>query len=305
MAGDGGRSYAASMFVVDVGGSFQGYAKKASIGELKWDVHESKLGSDLITKKMITNHTYGDFTIDMGVAMGGKLYDWIKASFDKAYTRMDGAVIVANANYDALRRYEYYQALITKIATPKVDGASKDAGYFSITMKPELMKWAPGSGKIEAPIGATQKLWMTNNFRLDIGGLNCTTVRSVDAFSWEQKTVANAYGHLKDAELLPTGLQCSDLTFNIASGEDGKILDDWLKKADAWHQGGSTEKDHKTGTLTFLAQDMKTELGSITFEGMGFKEIGKQDLERGEKVFETKISMYIEHAFMKLTKKDA
>lgn len=292
------RSVANSFFVLDIGGVNQGYLKKVSGGGYTVDVHESKVSHDLITKKMGSNHKVGEFSCDIGIAMGKGLYTWIKQSFDKAHTYTDGAISIADANYNEVRRINFAQALITEFGTPKLAGDSKEAGYLTVKFQPESIRFAAGGGsKIDAALGDKQKLWMAHNFRLDISGRDCSTIQSVDAFSWKQKTVVNQYGHLKENELIPTGLESGDLGFTLGSGEGGKVENAWMEWAHNWIiNGAQTEKDHMTGTLTFLAQDMKTELGSISFEGLGLKEIKPPDLERGDKARSLTVKLYCEHA---------
>src|SRR5689334_11603245 len=112
------RSIANSFFFIDIGGTPQGYCKKVSGGKYTGDVAESKVGSDLITKKMLSNHKIGEFSADIGIAMGAQLNNWIMQSFTKAHTYVDGFIGILDADYKETRRIEFQQALITEFGTP-------------------------------------------------------------------------------------------------------------------------------------------------------------------------------------------
>lgn len=281
-----------------INGVAQGYCKSVKgAGKYTVDVHETKLGAEWTTKKVGTTFKVGEVTAEIGIGMGKALYDWIEKSFKYAHAHQDCSVVIADADNNASREIVLTQALVTKISVPKQDATSKEAGFITIGATPEDVKYLAASGKIQAPTGPKQKSWICSNFRLDIAGLDCTTVTSVDAFEWTQQTVVNAYGHLKVGELIPTGLKCGDLKITAASGVGGKQEDAWSKWVHSWIiDGNQTEKDHLSGTLTFLAQDMKTEMGSISFQGLGLKEFTPPDLSREDKARTFSATLYCEVA---------
>lgn len=301
------RAMSAGSFALLINGVAQGYCKSVKgAGKVTVDVAETKISYDYMTMKAASNFKVGEVTAEIGVGMGKSLYEWIKKSFDYAHTYQDCSVLIGDADYNAKREIVLGQALITKVTTPKMDATGKESGFFTIGATPETLRYIPGKGKVSATTGAKQKMWMTHNFRLDITGLDCSTVTSVDPFEWSQQTVVNAYGHLKENELLATGLKCGDLKFSFSAGPDGKqenAMSEWVH---SWVVNGKqTSGDHLSGTLTYLAQDMKTELGSITFDGLGLKEYSPPDLSREDKARVGTMSMYCEHALLQLKETDA
>lgn len=297
---------APSIFAIDIGGSVKGYAKSVKgFGKVTYDVHESKVGAAHITKKMIANQKYGDVTVELGMAMGKDLYNWINMSFTNAFEHRDGAIIVGDHTQKAIRRLDFMGALIQEVSLPKLEGSSKDAMYMTVKLMPETLKHSKGQGDIAAPLGENQKMFINSNFHLDIGGLDCSTVTSIDSLKWSQQMTSAAYGHLKEVEQIPSGLKFEDLKVTFGIGKDGAVFDAWVKALESWHAGGSTEKDHKAGTLTFLAQDMSTPLGTVTFTGLGIKEFAPADLERGDKLYTCTVTFYCEEAKLDLSKANA
>ena len=61
--------------------------------------------------------------------------------------RKNGAVIAYDFNYKEQARREFFDAIITEIGLPRLDGASKDAVAFILKFRPKKMR---GSGLIGA-----------------------------------------------------------------------------------------------------------------------------------------------------------
>jgi hypothetical protein len=121
-----------------------------------------------------------------------------------------------------------------------------------VTLQPERTTFAPSSGQpVQTPAPQRQRYWRVSNFRLRVDPLDCRRVTKVEAGVITRSS---------------NGLDFPDLTITLS--EAGS--DQW----DAWHQEfverGQNDAGHeKAGTLTFLAPDMNTELGSVKLGGLG------------------------------------
>src|SRR4029079_13551903 len=180
------RSYTAGRFALDVAGYNVGFLKKFSGLAMEASVVVTDLGPANVQKKHVSNIKWTAAKASVGIGMGKGMYDWIKQSFDKSYAARDGAFIAADFNYQAQSRLDFYRALITSVTVPKLDGSSKDAAYFDVEFDPEQVRWSKGDGKdISAQLGAKQKQWLCSNFMVEIGGLPCKRIASVDSFTWK------------------------------------------------------------------------------------------------------------------------
>jgi len=289
------RSYSASLFGLDLGGKMAGYLKKITPPEMKGDKVEHKTGHLLKTSKAISNYSHGDFSFSCAMNMGKDLQDWIKASFDSAHRYVDGALLIANFDGEEQRRINFQQALITECSFSNLDATSKDAVYVDVKCQAEHVRNVKGSGKIATATGSRAKDWMCSNFKIEIPGLDCTTVSKVELPKFTQKVTQDAVGHMREQSYIPTSVDLSDLTVTFAPGPAGKVEDQWMAAAEKWFIAGETlEEQHLNITITFFAPNQTTILGEITYGGCGWLSMKPGDLERGEKTRTNTAKFYVE-----------
>ena len=154
--------------------------------------------------------TPGKATI--GIGMGKECYQWIKAAFDKGYMTKSGSITAADFNYKAMSVQTFRDALITSVTVPKLDGSSKDAAYFDLEFEAEQVRWAKGGGEdIRGKVGPKQKAWLCSNFRVEMGGLPCNRVASVDAFTWKCAVAADQLGVFREPTKHPAKVTVPDI----------------------------------------------------------------------------------------------
>jgi hypothetical protein len=289
------RSYSASLFGLDLGGKMAGYLKKITPPEMKGEKVEHKTGVGHITKKGIANYSHGDFSFSCAMSMGKDLQAWIKASFDNAFQRQDGALIMADFNGEEMRRISFHHALITECSFSNLDAASKDACYVDLKCQAEVVRNAAGKGKVATALGSRAKDWMCSNFKIEIPGVDCSTVSKVELPKFSQKVAQDAVGHLREQCYIPTSLDLSDLTVTFAPGSGGKVEDQWVAAAEKWFIGGETlEEKHLNITVTWFAPDQKTILGEITYGGCGWLSLKPGDMERKDGTRVNTAKFYVE-----------
>jgi len=302
------RNYTNALFGFDLNGKLQGMLKKATTPELSGDKHDMKSGVDHITKKSIANIAWGEGGISVAASMGGELQKWIQMSFDHAGTKAyyDGAILSANFDGIEMRRVNFSQALITECSFSNLDAASKDAMYCDIKFKPEGVRHLKGSGKsVLSGLGMRHKDFMCANFRVEVAGLDVSTVQKVELPKFTQKTSVDAVGHLRENAILAHSLELSDIKFTVGSGPDGKVEDAWLAAAEKWFISGETlEEHHITIAVHLLLPDMKTEIGSITYDGCGWLKVKTSDLERSDKPSTFDATFYVETCKLALAHQD-
>jgi len=297
------RTYTAGRFMLDVGGYNVGFLKKFSGLAMEADIVSNDLGPDNVQKKHVANIKWTPAKATIGIGMGKGMYDWIKSAFDKGYQTKDGTLTSADFNYSAQSELTFSQALITGVTVPKLDGSSKDAAYFDIEWEAEQVRWAKASGNLQGKIGPKQKAWLCSNFKVEISGLPCDRIASVDSFTWKCAVAADQIGIFREPTKHPAKVTVPDLKLAISYADH----DEWAKKAKSWFvDGHHLEGDEMNGRIVFLGPDMKAELGEVTLHNVGFKKFSDDDAEaNSEKIKRFNVELYVEKMEFKINEYDA
>ena len=287
------RTYTGGRFAMDIDGFNVGYLKKFSGLSMEADIATNELGPSNTQKKHVSNIKWTPGKATVGIGMGKGMYDWIKASFDRGYMTKNGSFTSADFNYKAQSQLTFLNALITGVTVPKLDGSSKDAAYFDIEFEAEQVRWAKGGGEdIKGNVGSKQKAWLCSNFRVEIGGLPCTHVATVDSFTWKCAVSADQVGIFREPTKHPAKVTTPDIKLAI-SYKDHQA---WADAAKKWFvDGHHEEKDEMSGRIVFLNPNMRDELGSIELQGVGFKKFSDDDAEaNSEKIKRFNVELYVE-----------
>jgi T4-like virus tail tube protein gp19 len=298
------RTYTGGRFALDIDGFNVGFLKKFSGLAMEADIVANDLGPDNVQKKHVANVKWTPAKATIGIGMGKGMYDWMKAAFDKGFITKNGTFTSADFNYKAQSALTFSNALMTEVTVPKLDGSSKDAAYFDIGFEAEQVRWAKGGGEdIRGKIGPKQKQWLCSNFKIEIGGLPCQRVATVDSFTWKCAVAADMLGVFCENTKHPAKVTVPDLKLSISYADH----DAWSQAAKKWFiDGNRTEADEMTGRIVFLGPNMKEELGEITLENVGFKKFADEDAEaNSEKIKRFNVELYVEKMTFKLAAFDA
>lgn len=299
----GSTAYPAGRFQLEIDGYSTGYVKKFSGLNMIGDIVTNDLGPDNIQMKQLANIKWAPGKATIGIGMGKGIYNWIQAAFDKSYITTTGALIVADFNYHAQSRIDFSNALITSVSVPKLDGSSKESAYFDIEFEAEQVRWSKAGGEtISGAVGPKQKAWLCSNFRVEIDGLPCDRIASVDSFAWKCAVLPNPIGIFRESTKHPAKVTVPDLKLSVSNAD----FDAWSKVAKKWFVDGQhMEQNHHTGRIVFLDPNMKDELGEITLDGVGFKQFGQDDGEANmEKIKRFTCELYVEKMKFKLYQVD-
>jgi phage tail-like protein len=270
--GQASRSFAAGKYALEIDGQPAGWLESVEGGSATADVVAGKTGPDNIVRKHIAGVKYEDMTVNCGAGMSRNFYEWIKASFDKQYSRKNGAVIACDYNFKEISKIEWFNALITEVGFPALDASSKDAAKMTIKFSPESTRWSAPTGASAggtysgARNAAVQKKWLPSNFRLQIGGLEaaCTRVNKIEAIVVKQVAVAGAGQS-----------PAPNLVISVPETDA-----DLFRK---WHQDfvvkGSAAGGKETGgTLEYLTPDLRESLFTLTFHGLGVSKLSPEGM---------------------------
>jgi len=298
------RTYTSGRFAVTIGGGNVAFVKKFDGLSMEADIVSNDLGPDNFQAKHVGNIKWTPGKVTVGAGMGAGMYNWIKASFDKAQAPKNGTLTAADFNYKAQSALTFQNAIITSVGFPKMDGASKDAMYLDIEFDAEQVRWAKGDGSnIQGKYGTKQKAWLAANFRFEMGSLPCSRVATVDAFTWKCAVAQDQIGIFREPTKHAAKVTIPDLKVSVSMAD----YDAWAGPAKSWFvDGNHLAKDEMQGALILLGPDMKAEIGRVEFKNCGFKKFSKQTLEaNSEKIARFDVEFYVEGMTFALKEYDA
>jgi hypothetical protein len=203
-------------------------------------------------KKRPGQPRWEELELRLGLPVARPVVDWIAAAWRRDVQAKDVAVTTADAEWNALRRREFRNALLTAttIATAEpVSGSgfpsSSGSGFATLRLLPQAARTMPASGTVTAPTSAHLRPLYP---RLELPGLDCTMIRPIGAF-----TVRQAFGSAIPASpglrvwLEPGPLSFPNLTVELPESS----ASDWHRWFENFVvQGYNDDTNEKTGTLT-------------------------------------------------------
>lgn len=297
-----GRGYVAGKFALELDGVFMGWVYKAEGGHAYSEVVTERLGPERIERKHIGNVKYEDITVQVGANMQKAFYQWMQETMAGQSSRKNGAIIAADYDYRETERLTFTNALITEIGFPALDAASKEPAYITIKISPETTRRTkPAGTPAKLPsVGGKQKQWLPSNFRLRIDGLEKATsrVNKIEALTVKQKVATESVGETRDYAIEPATLEIPNLVVTFSEHE----ADAWYDWANSFIiQGENGADKEKSGTLEFLAPNLKEVLFSLSLRGLGIFKLAPEKMEAGnEQIRRVKAEMYVEEMAMSL-----
>src|SRR5215470_1961705 len=252
---------------LELNGVSVGFVESFEGGNATGDVVVESSGADGIAHKHLANVRYEEIALTCGATMSQTLYDWLAAALNGSPTRQNGAVVAYHYDMSEAWRLNFFNAFISEIGFPKLDGSSKDAAALSVKLAPEYTRRVTtGTGKASPKGSLKSKRWSQSSFVLDIDGLNCGKVNRIEAITVTQQVTQNALGVMRDPQLLPGSLQVSNLVITLADSSAADFYD--------WNQsflieGNNGQNEEKHGALEFRTSDLKEVLFTLHFNNLG------------------------------------
>ena len=265
-AGCGGSAHAQDVLATPI---FNLIIDGNSVGDLRavrgGDTNAEVLTQDPVPpspygKKQLAAPSFVPITFEVGMDSTASLYAWMQSSFQGEITPKNGSFLRTEFDYTSPVQVDFDNALLSRVTVPALDGKNKDPAYMTIVLAPEVVRMLPAP-MAPAVLPPPTKSWLTSNFRVEIGDLPCDRVSKVDSFSWTRRA----------DDVLPTALEVSNLKLRFPVDD----MDAWRAWADSFIlQGQSADEDELSGSITFLAPDLMTELGRIDLLNVGISGIG-------------------------------
>jgi hypothetical protein len=207
---------------------------------------------------------YEAFEIPIGVAASTGLFDWVADSWGANPEARDGALLGVDFNFNIKSEVGFAGALVAETEIPALVAASKEAGHLTVRFQPEFIDVKTAAGKLSL-IQSKQKLWRTANFRLQIGGLDCSKVSRIESFTVKRKINMMTEGS-GEVSLTPDTVEFPNLKITLSTVSSPTWVD--------WHEsfvvnGNNGDSFELSGAISFLSNDFKTELSRIDLHHLG------------------------------------
>jgi hypothetical protein len=262
---------------LELDSKFCGFPKSIEGGDITGDVAVFNPPGGGIPTKRIANVRYEDLVLAFGADMSDSPYDWIAATLSRTYTPKVAAIVVGDMNGREISRLEFTDALLREIKFPALDASSKDAAAIEIKLTSHQVRRKAGAGESLAANTQTKKQWLVSDFRLQIDGLDCTRVDSIDALTISLDLPPDPLG-IKESTTRPPVLNIPNLSFTIPESAAASLIawrDDFLIN------GHHLNADEKNGSLQFLAANLEDVIFTLTFHHMGIFSLKKVDTDVG------------------------
>jgi hypothetical protein len=273
------RSFGAGRFVVDLDG-FPCVVKDVDGGNFKAEVTTTKMGPTLNDMKGISTVKIEPITLNIGMAMGKSMADWMKATLDLAYMRKSGHIAAVDHNGKVKGFRHFRDALITEIGIPALDASNKEPAYFTIKFDPDMLEHAKGDDSaVSSELNTAQKKWLCSNFRLRMGDLDCTKVNKIDALTIKQGIVQDDVGEERVSLKEPTKLEIPNMKITL-SAVTVASWQDWFRTFVVAGENG--QEKELNGAIEFLDPSLKTTLGTVDLFQCGIFALNEEKKEAGK-----------------------
>jgi hypothetical protein len=248
----GGRTHTAGRFMLVLDGVVAGFLRAVEGGAVTADVIVED-GNDFFTTKSLGDVRYEpvrlsvDFPLEKGVA------DWVRETWQGGEKRHDVSVVALDQALKPVSERQFVQSALAAVTIPPCDAATKESPPFVLELQPSHTVTRKPSAQ-PAKVAAKQKQWLGSNFRLEIGGLDCSRVARIDALPVRRLTSER-------------GAKLDFPPLRITLAEAGAQT--WTAWHDAFVVRRRARLQERSGKLTFLAPDLKGTLGELSFFGLG------------------------------------
>jgi hypothetical protein len=270
----GSDAYTVANRALELSGKHQGSLRSVSGGDAYGQVVVEPEGADGIAHKHIADVAYSDIQFACEAPLGPELVSWISDLCNRKPQPRDGQIIASDFRNEQVEGLSFTGSWLREVAIPRLDAASMDVLEFGFRVAPERTTQFAGQGK-SLPI-ATRVPRLSSNFRLAIGGLDCTTVARIEPIVVRQQGPQSFAGEQRDAKARPAGVEISDLVVTF----DARALPSWR----AWHTdflvAGSNNE--RSATIELLDSTMKNVWGSIVLKGLGIHQLRTAEISQAQ-----------------------
>ncbi len=258
--------YSSAFFMLEIDGSKVGTIRNLDGGGIKADVLTYQHGEAGHTWRQLGRTKYEEFKITSGLVAGEALWQWISLCMKGTPERRNGALCAGDYEYVEKARREFTDGLISEVSFPKFDAHDKNAANVTVSVSPEKMTYAKGSGSkmpVADPASEKQKSVSSCNFTFVLQGFEgaCKRVNKVDSFNVKCKIIEHQVSTRIENVKVPGKIELSNITFYLPEVDAKPLLDHHTKAA----MKGNRAAPIPSATLTFH-NNARSARGSVTFK---------------------------------------
>lgn len=269
------RAYSAAHFVLELDGKkIPQLIRSIEGGGVKCDVITYRSGRSPAQFRQLSRPKYEDLKLQISPSMSEPFYKWIAGFFSGKVERHSGAVCAADFHYSERARREFFEAMLLSFDWPTLDANDKNSCVITVTIKPERIRFAKGSGKSMDQVtgkGAT-RLWLPSAFNFTIKGFEdaCKRVVKIDGFSIKLNKIMDYHaGNMIDPVNIPGYLEYPNISFHLPEANAQPFIDHFTKHV---IKGKLQEPTRRTGRIE-LIDHSKTDLCGIDLEGVDISSV--------------------------------
>jgi len=269
-------------------GQAAGFLSSAAGGNAFADVVNEKLGADGVVHKHLAGVKYEDIAISAGTGMSKAFYDWVSSTISDKGSKMSGAIDALDFNMKIRSEMSFFNALITEVGFPALDAASKDAAKMTVKFAPEFTRISnKGGGTVKATLNQKVTKWLSSNFKLMLDGVDTSHVTQIDSFALTFDVITNSDGNAVGRNLNVPNMK---VRVPVAGAQD------FIK----WHQdfvidGNNGQEQEKTGSLSYLAPGLTTEIFRLDIGNIGIFALDYDPLvENSDALRKVTVQLYAE-----------
>jgi hypothetical protein len=242
-------------------------------GGIYGDVVVEPAAGTVSAKKHIAGVRYEPISLSIGLE-ARPILAWIASNWKGDTKPRTGKLSSLDFDYKVRSETEFTNAFLTETTFPAFSGDSKDAGFLTVKLAPEVIRVVPGSGVAAANPGLTPtKAWLMSNFRFEMDGLDATRVNKVESFTVRQPVVEQLAG--KEGNYAKTVGVLDFPVLKISISES--TAKTWV----AWHQefvikGNNADEKEKNGALVILNPSLKNELARVNLFSCGISRLAPE-----------------------------
>jgi phage tail-like protein len=265
-----GKPYANGRFQLELDGNVAcGYVSSVDGGHFKAEAVKSQVGGHGGTSVYAGKPKFDDITLSVGMAATPVFWKWIDASLHNKPERRNGAIVGFDMKNHERTRRSFYNALISEIGFPGMDGTSKNSAMLTLKISPESVDWDPPSGKLKQTWAneelTKQKMFLASNFQFSVdkfAGKADYRHAKVDAFTVKQGIMQSPVGDWWVNYKEPGKIEIPNISVTFATAH----VDDWV---DWWEDTViDGNLDPSNGHLAYFQSNMAKDLMRVEFRNM-------------------------------------
>lgn len=285
------RSYVTGYFTLTLNGTDVGALKSVEGGSAYAEVINQVAGGSSFVSKHLGQPRYEEITIQVAPSLSQPLAAAIADAWLNKPQRLNGAITAYDTTMKAQSSRELVNALISETTIPACDGASKQPGYLTVKLAPELTRAGKAGGKAATATKSADKAWLPSNFKLELDGLDCTKVSKVDAFTVKTQIASDRVGAERNYEKTAAAPEFGNLSITMSAAQ----ADSWQR----WYEDSVVKgkPSEKNGTLTLLDPTLKNALLQINLFNVGIYSLRSPKAEaNADAIAKLEAGLYVERA---------